>query len=423
MDMATKSKLTKRTLMKNLLIIGLLMSVSAMGQKRTDTVAYPNEKLIIETDSLTTVKPAGGYMFNGFWDNWFVAGGIGAQVFWGNENDLKPMGKRITPTYEGSVGKWVHPYYGFRGKMGGGEIKSFSTGTLPVQGRKSLIVGGPDEHGVYNMKWHHLYGEVDFMVDLMNIIGGYKPDRFYSAIPYVGAGLDFVHDQPKHDADRSATGVLGVINRFRISRSFDANLEFRGALVKQTFDRQVSGVDFEALSTLSVGIAWRIGSGGKRPFRQATNISTIVERRLVGEIPLRKDSIVRLNRDSIVQVIRDSIAGTRHVLAGPVAIFFEKNKSDITGASKVNLAFIADIIKGSGGAKFMLTGSADSYTATPDYNLQLSVRRSKAVKDYLTQVLMVDPAQLILDPVGGIDRYNPAYVNRVVIIRQEDVQP
>src|SRR6201995_6170598 len=97
MDMATKSKLQIGSLMKNLLIVAMLLSVSAMGQKRTDTVAYPNEKLIIETDSITTVKPAGGYMFNGFWDNWFVSAGAGAQVFFGNQNGLKPIPKRLTP--------------------------------------------------------------------------------------------------------------------------------------------------------------------------------------------------------------------------------------------------------------------------------------------------------------------------------------
>jgi outer membrane protein OmpA-like peptidoglycan-associated protein len=408
--------------MKILLIVALLFSVSAMGQKRTDTVAYPNEKLIIETDSITTVKPAGGYMFNGIWDNWFVAAGIGGQVFFGNQNDIKPIGKRITPTYEGSAGKWIHPYYGFRAKMGGGEIRSYTTGDLPIQGRKSLVVGGPDENGIYTMKWHHLYGEGDFMVNLSNMIGGYKPARFYSAIPYLGFGLDFVQEQPKHDADRSATGVFGVINQFRITRDFDANLELRGALVKQTFDRQVTGVDFEALATLSVGVVYHIGASGKRPFRKASNISTVVERRLVGEISLHKDA-GKVNVDSIVQVVRDSIAGTRHILAAPVAVFFDKDKATITPTSKVNLAFIAGIIKESGGARFMLTASADSYTATSDHNLQLSVRRSKAVRDYFVQVLMVDPAQLVLDPVGGIDRYKPAYINRVVIIRQEEKQP
>jgi hypothetical protein len=260
-----------------------------------------------------------------------------------------------------------------------------------------------------------MYGEVDFMVDLSNVIGGYKPNRFYSAIPYLGAGVDIVLNQPRHDGDRTAMGVVGFLNRFRISQSFDANLEIKGVVVKQTFDRQIAGLNFETLSMLTAGITYRIGKSGSKHFRKGINTTTVVERRLVGDIPspLPKADTV---------VVRDSIAGPVHILAGSVAIFFELNRADITSRGKMNLSFIADIIKNSGGARFLLTGSADSYTGDPKFNLQLSVRRSKAVKDYLVQVLMVNPDQLVLDPVGGIDRYSPAKINRTVIIRQEQQQ-
>jgi len=107
--------------MKHLLFAAaMLLSGYVIGQKRTDTLDYPNEKVIVETDSTTTTYPGTRFMYNTFWQNWFISAAAGGQVYFGDEDQMKPLGKRITATYEAAFGKWVHPAIALRFKMGGG---------------------------------------------------------------------------------------------------------------------------------------------------------------------------------------------------------------------------------------------------------------------------------------------------------------
>ncbi|MBN9384088.1 MAG: OmpA family protein [Chitinophagaceae bacterium] len=404
--------------MKNFLLISVLLSYSAVwGQKRVDTLVYPNEKVIVETDSTSTRLPGGRIMFNSFWDNWFVSAGAGGQVFFGNEDDLKPLGKRITATYEGAVGKWIHPVFGLRAKLGGGVVKGYSTGKLPSIGH-SLIVGNPDADGIYTQRWHHLYIEGDVLVDLGNAIGGYKQDRLYSPIVFIGAGAAFVQNQPKHDGDRSAMFTFGVINKFRLTKQFDANLEIKNAMVDHTYDREESQKNYESFLAVTAGITYHFGQGNNWGFNKGAGAQVVVQRTVthIPTIPVREkitDTVIRQ------ETVREVTVERKLVLTHPMAIFFELDKADISDRAKVNLAFVADIIKSGKGAKFRLIGSADKKTATPAHNQALSVRRCNAVRDYLVKVLVVDPDQLIIDPIGGIDRFKPAMVNRAVIISQE----
>lgn len=405
--------------MKNILFAVVFLSGPVFGQKRVDTLDYPNEKVIVETDSTTTTLPGKRYMFNSFLQNWFVSVGAGGQVYFGDEDAIKPLGKRITPTYELAIGKWIHPAVAIRGKVGGGLVKGYSTGKLPSIGH-SFIVGNPDADGIYTQRWHQLYIEADIMVDLCNAIGGYKPARLYSAIPYIGIGADYAQNQPKHDGDRTAMFTFGVLNRFHVHRSFDLNLEIKNAIVDQSFDREQSQKYYESFLGITAGITYRFGKNVDRSFSNGSSSRVEVKRTYthIPNIPAKEparetDTVIRQ------ETVREVTVEKKLVLTHPMAIFFELNRSEISDRNMVNLAFVADIIKASGGAKFRLIGSADKSTASPKYNQDLSTRRCVAVRDYLVRVLVVDPAQLILEPIGGIDRFRSARVNRAVIISQE----
>jgi len=408
--------------MKNLqFAVLLLLSVAAIGQKKTDTVYYPNEKVIVETDSTTVNLPGERFMYNHFWENWFVSAGAGGQVYFGDEDAMKPLGKRITATYEAAIGKWIHPAIGLRLKIGGGVVKGYSTGTLPNAGH-SLIVGAPDADGIYTQRWHQLYMEGDLMVDLTNAFGGYKRNRFYSVIPYAGVGADYAQNQPRHDGDRSAMAVIGVINQFRVAKYLDVNFEVKNAIVNQNFDREQSQKYYESFLGVTAGVTYRFGENQDRIFNKGGRGKTVVQRtymHIPNPVPVpvkepgKTDTMIRQ------ETVREVTVEKKLVLVHPIAIFFERDRSEISDRSKVNLAFVADIIKSSGGAKFRLIGSADSKTAHAQYNQELSEKRCKSVRDYLVTVLIVDPSQLIMEPIGGIDRYRSARVNRAVIISAE----
>jgi len=54
---------------------------------------------------------------------WFVSANAGTQFFIGDHDKQISFGKRLTPHYELSVGKWVNQSFGIRGGINGYEIK------------------------------------------------------------------------------------------------------------------------------------------------------------------------------------------------------------------------------------------------------------------------------------------------------------
>ena len=54
-----------------------------------------------------------------------------------------------------------------------------------------LVDGGQYSNGYYKEKWNVVNLHGDVLLNLTNMFCGYKEDRLYSFIPYVGAG--FVH--------------------------------------------------------------------------------------------------------------------------------------------------------------------------------------------------------------------------------------
>ena len=72
----------------------------------------------------------------------------------------------------------------------------------------------------------------DILINLSNWIGGYRVDRFYEAVPYIGFGI-------MHACRAAANNVFkanaGLINQMRLSDAFDLNIEIRGSVFEKKF--------------------------------------------------------------------------------------------------------------------------------------------------------------------------------------------
>ena len=74
-------------------------------------------------------------------------------------------------------------------------------------------------------------------------------------------------------------------------------------------------------------------------------------------------------------------------LPEPIAIFFEKDSSELTDLEKVHVRDAVRRIKAKGdGAKFTLCGKADSGTGTPERNAELCRERAEAILSYLKEL-------------------------------------
>ncbi|MDR1501533.1 MAG: OmpA family protein, partial [Prevotella sp.] len=107
---------------------------------------------------------------NGFWDNWFIGFGAGANFVQGDSNKDADFLNRLTVAPTIQVGKWYNPYIGGRLKFQGGSLHNFQNNATDMIHNKYAAV------------------EADVMWDVTNYLGRYNEKRVYSLIPYVGIG-------------------------------------------------------------------------------------------------------------------------------------------------------------------------------------------------------------------------------------------
>ena len=125
-----------------------------------------------------------GYVTNGFWDNWFISIGAGGQVYFGQNDSQGKFGKRIAPSFDFSIGKWLVPTIGLRAQVSGFTLKGFT-----YDPNNMYVTGSPDKDGLYKQNWKQFNVHGDVLLNLSNWIGGYRTDRFYEAVPYLGFGI------------------------------------------------------------------------------------------------------------------------------------------------------------------------------------------------------------------------------------------
>ena len=188
-----------------------------------------------------------GYVTNGFWDNWFISIGAGGQVYFGQNDSQGKFGKRIAPSFDFSIGKWLVPTIGLRAQVSGFTLKGFT-----YDPNNMYVTGSPDKDGLYKQNWKQFNVHGDVLLNLSNWIGGYRTDRFYEAVPYLGFGI--MH------ACRSAsnnvfTANAGLINKMRLSDAFDLNVEIRGSVFEKKFAGEPGGKRANGILSVTAGSA------------------------------------------------------------------------------------------------------------------------------------------------------------------------
>ena len=195
------------------------------------------------------------YLTNRFFDNWYIGVGAGGQVFEGQDNSRGAFRKRITSAFEVYLGKWFTPAVGMRFKMYGTRPHGFSYSNSPY------IYGMPDRNGLYREKFNmwNLHG--DFMVNFSAAVFGYKENRVYEILPYIGIG--FAHAWYKSAPTRNdMTANFGIVQKFCVSPAIDINLEVSQMLVNDAFDGVDENGIIDGSSVISVGITYKFKKRG-----------------------------------------------------------------------------------------------------------------------------------------------------------------
>lgn len=351
---------------------------------------------------------------NRFFDNWFIGAGSGGKIMFSDHDKQMPFKDRLSPTYEVYIGKWFTPGLGLRfagngfGAKGLTQNGAYSTGEV-FDASRNLYVQLVD--------YYQLRG--DIMLNLMNVLGGYNPKRFYSLSPFFGVGLAV---STVGTRDKELTANIGFLNAFRLSSAFDFIADFRGSLVNDRFDGEVAKRRQDGLLTATFGFRYNFKQ--RTWDRSTTKTIQVYDEEELNKLRTRVNELANDN-----EALRNRLANAKNqnitdievekkIIAAPILLTFPINKSDISNEMRVNLKYFAQVIKeGSSNVRYKITGYADKGTGTAETNDRLSVARAKAVYDVLVKEFNVSPSQLNMESKGGVDNmfYDDPRLSRAVI--------
>lgn len=375
----------------------------------------------------TPKKPSfAGFVSNGFWDNWEISAGLGGGTAFSNSGNLGAKGDRFG--FEGnlSLTKWVHPVVGVRAQLQGGWFNNFDA-------------------DLGKMTWPYIFTHADLMINASNWIDGYREDRAWYGVPFVGFGYvasnftDGSQRDNQSGTNQEFAFTAGLLNKFRLSPAFDFNIELKGMLAKSELcPASVTGAYLFGF-TATAGITyrfnqrnWQRGVPGYtaediRAFQDAVaagnaalEASKAENARLAEELTAAQAAAKAAETAAAEAEAKACEAAKKATNAGPTSIiFYDYSMSKLTAKDKTRLELTADLIKnGPKDRVYTIQGHADQQTGTAAGNKRVAENRAKNVYDYLVKC-GVNPKQLTYEGLGNEpDVYtNNQKANRSVIIK------
>ncbi len=393
-----------------LAVAGLLFSGSAFAQENGNRDADGN---IVR----------GPYETNGFWQNWFIGIGGGAQWNYSIMNsDLVGTLKKPAFLGEIQIGKWITPSFGVRfvdevGFTGNSVITKTGINTSWPNDGKNKKDG---------------YVHLDAMWNLSNAFSGYKETRFWDIIAYVQGGvIDFTNFQAgqgffenlSKTSDFQWTMGFGFINDFRLGKRVDLYLDFSFPILPSHVYGITNGhpTDYtfkESFGKFAIKPEAKLGlifNLGRTNFDRHSSVTPVI-------IPLPfteddynalKKRVDELEKENAalkeeIEALKNQAPDTVYVgsnnVESPAYAFFEIGSAKLTDREKLHLDFFCDNVVANLDEEkgLLVTGSADSATGSAKRNQQLSEQRAKAVKDYLVKKGVAED-RIEVESLGGIE--------------------
>ncbi len=338
----------------------------------------PNEGVTYVSD------PSQGYLMNRMQDNWFITAEGGANIYFAHKASHRDLSDRFAPNAGLYLGKWFTPVFGARAGVNWMQLKGLATGPNYL----GTLVNEYRPDGYYKTKTNEVGPVFDLMISLTNWWCGYKPNRVYNSIVYVGAGAYFTLDSDGHNLeDCVPTLRAGWINSFNVSKQVALSLDIRWSGIDGI--QNMGGVNWnEDYSDLSatIGVTYK--------FKNREWVAPVVP---VCPEPENCDALrerLRASNDRIDQLersLRECMERTvepQVINAGPLAtVYYPIGVSRLSRENTRVVKALASQMNSDAyaGKNFVLTGWADNYTGTEAINVRLRARRAEGVRDLLVR--------------------------------------
>ena len=350
---------------------------------------------------------------NSFWSNWFIQAGANWNSWYSQQEhgyDLcqSPFGKRRrTVGAAVALGKWFTPGLGLRVKAQGLWGKTVAL-SAPQYGMEKT-----DSRSYANKYWI-MNGQALF--NLSNMILGYNPNRFWSVIPFAGAG---VGRSMTHNL--YATGLsAGLLNEFRISRKLAAHVE----LGWNRYESDLDGIEDWEQNTrgwdthdnnlyAEVGLTFNLGKATWEKTPDVDAIKALSQAQIDALNAQLNDANAENARLKDLLSKQQPVENktVKEFIMTPISVFFNLDKTNIASKKDlVNVAAVAKYAKANN-TNLLVTGYADSATGKPTHNQWLSEQRAKTVANELVK-MGVNRDNIKTDAKGGVNELSPVQFNR-----------
>ena len=326
-----------------------------------------------------------GYLFNKFKDNWFLTIEGGGGVYFSQFDSNRKLLDRVAPGGAIYVGKWFSPVLGLRLGASWLEIKGLSDGQF-----NGNVPATSTVNGFYKQKFNEIGPVFDAMLNLTNWWCGYRPARVYNAMLYAGVGgyFSFIRDAADtkwfNQHDNIVAGRIGLINSFNVSRQVALSLDVRYDYMSAHRDasqitRKMAG-DVQAYLAITYLFDKRQWSTPLIPVCPEPEDCDAIKARLEAAEGRISDLEAQL---------KDALAHPAEVIVekaepGPLAtIYYPINVYSLTSRDLNVLQAIANVMKANPDKHYVLTGWADNYTGSEQFNVRLRHNRVNGVAKQL----------------------------------------
>lgn len=359
-------------------------------------------------------------------DNWFLElPKVGATMNMASDWMFKSGLKDVTSPYIGlSFGKYINPVLGARIDLGGFYMKNYFPNTNIDKSLKSKYINT----------------NLDLMVNMSNLFGGYKFDRvvdFYGImgigytrhLGYSNAVSDFNMKSDELGGKKNFVNTrLGLQAAFHASELVDINLEVNANLVDGAFNN--SKRKFNGYANAMVGVTYKFK---KRGFEVAEVVEPGLVASLNDEINRQRGEID--NKDKKINQLESDLRDSRNenialnnrigeledqlgnVKANQVVITYQIGKTDVSKEQLVTIYNVAQLLKENPKTNVEIFAYADAQTGSAKRNKVLTERRAENIVKILTENYGISADRIKTHAYGSEQQvYDNNDWNRVAVI-------
>lgn len=333
--------------------------------------------------------------------------------------DKGPFSKLLSPSFLLGGGYQFTPCFSLRANAGYYQSRNFSADSKN-----------------YSAEIYQLQG--DAMLNLSNLIGGYRHDRFLNIWPFIGGGVHMGVENlgKQHYADAWEPVSFfpgfrtGINIEFRISNQVSASIEGNCNFIKDKFNSRIDNRLDSQLGMLA-GLKLKLGKGHKTSSAYlaaqaaAAEAALAAERAAAERAAAEKAAAEKAEQDRLAaeQAAAEKAAAEaaerelREKMSREHSweIFFQLDKHIITEEENIKVRALAEWLVFNPDYTAALCGYADRNTGNPSHNMTLSERRVNEVAKALVE-LGVPAGRITTDFKGDlVQPFATPEENRVVI--------